>query len=199
MLAGLGSCLGEGAPAMGPVMRRWSWKRSRRRIRHATRSLAPGLTSTWRQGSRVLAAAVARKIQPENETWWINGPRWRDLSRRLDYHPRSTPQRDFTERLARLDQWKLGAKLTNEVRRREHTSARKFSINLQSICHPRRWIAPLKQLERSYWEKASFLLSVTRNSMNLAISMCRLATKLHLAGVISLHGVADASMFRCPS
>ena len=29
--------------------------------------------------------------------------------------------------------------------------------------------------------------------MNLAISMCRLATKLHLAGVNSLHGVAGVT------
>jgi hypothetical protein len=56
------------------TMQRWSWKRSRRRIRPATRS-----------GARVnlymaakkwdMAAAVAShllKVEPENEAWWIN-------------------------------------------------------------------------------------------------------------------------------
>jgi hypothetical protein len=38
----------------------------------------------------------------------------------------------------------------------------------------------------SYWEKASFLLSVTRNSINLAISMCRLATNFTAHQILTL-------------
>ena len=60
------------------------------------------------------------------------------------------PQRDSTGRLARLDQWTLGAKLAmtavvDEIRMKlvgggipvpENLIA--ISMNLQSICHPRR-------------------------------------------------------------